>query len=67
MSQEWMGVEGLLVGEAAIGSAHKAHVAGELQEKALITKETRKANEEMRLQAKKSPAPGAEVATKEHP
>ncbi len=57
-----MGLEGLQIGEAAVGQSHKAHVADELQKKAQILKETRKANEELRLN--KKPKDGV---TPEHP
>ena len=65
MSQEWMGLEGLHMGEAAIGQAHQAHVASQLQEKALTMEETRKANEELRLKNKPSRNAAADAVTAE--
>jgi len=67
MSDAWLGYEGLEEGTAAQTPEQRAHVAKEMEQKALILKETRKANEEMRLHAKKNPAGPGEIAVPEHP
>ena len=53
MAEDWIGLEGLNPGAPAETTEHKAHVAAEMQNRALIMKESRKAREELRLNAKK--------------